>query len=47
MKDFEELSAKDMDNFDEAIDEIAENEELTPAKKQEEVLRRILGMIQP
>ena len=47
MQNYEELNTKDLENFDEAIDEIAENQELTPAEKQEEVLRRILGMIQP
>ena len=42
-----EINEKDLMDFDDAIDEVAENQELTPAEKQAEVLRRIFGMIQP
>lgn len=44
MNDFEE---KDLIDFDDAIDEIAEDETKSLKEKQTEIWNRILGMIQP
>lgn len=42
-----ELEEKDLMDFDDAVDDIVEDETKTEKEKQTEIWNRILGLIQP
>ena len=42
-----DLEEKDLEDFDDAVDDIVEDETKTEKEKQREIWNRILGLIQP